>query len=319
MSKIDKLANKIFSLSLYSALKYSSRDRIIMSETQPKRVLTIQSHVAYGHVGNDAATFTLQRLGIEAMPIHTVQFSNHTGYDHFSGEVFSAPQIQKVIDGMMKNGLLDEVDAVLSGYMGSVAIGEVIHNVVDYVREKNPSAIYVCDPVMGDTDVEGGFFVDETIPPFMRQSLDIATIITPNFFEFEVLCGKAITHVHEIVMEARQLIASRETLTTVLITSFRSSSHELCTVAITENEAWRVTTPHCQCVPMPSGMGDTFAALYLGHVLNGDSVCQALSYTTSTLYGLVKSTAQGARDLSLIREQAQIIAPNILYQAQSIQ
>lgn len=287
---------------------------------RPKRVLTIQSHVTFGHVGNGAAVFTLQRLGIEAMPIHTVQFSNHTGYALFTGEVFSAAHIQEVIRGLVQNGLLSEVDAVLSGYLGSVEIGHVIHEVVREVRKHRPNAIYLCDPVMGDKDDDCGFFVDQTIPPFMQDTLNYATIITPNYFEFEVLCGQPIYTIEAACKEARRLISEHAQLTTVLITSFRcgEADDQLVTLAITEDEAWQVMTSRCDYSPMPSGMGDTFAALYLGHILNGDSVEKSLAYTTSSLFALVMDTDNGSKDLSLIREQAEIVEPTMLFKAKAL-
>lgn len=285
-----------------------------------KRVLTIQSHVTFGHVGNSAAVFTLQRMGIEAMPIHTVQFSNHSGYKLFTGQVFTADEISEVIRGLRENRFLENVDAVISGYIGKVGVGQVIHDVVREIRTHNPKAMYVCDPVMGDKEDGVGFFVDETIPPLMKEALESATIITPNYFEFEVLCGQPIRTLSDACREARRLISENAYLTTVLITSFRvnDTDDELMTLAITADEAWKVTTPRCHYVPMPSGTGDTFTALYLAHTLNGDSVEKAITYTTSTLYALVKDTENGSHDLSLIREQAQIIQPTELFIAEQL-
>lgn len=283
-----------------------------------KRVLTIQSHVTFGNVGNSAAVFTLQRMGIEAMPIHTVQFSNHSGYEIFTGQVFTAEQIKEVIAGLRSNNFLPTIDAVISGYIGKVGVGEVIHSVVDEIRESNPELIYVCDPVMGEKDDGIGFFVDDTIPPLMKAALSKATIITPNYFEFEVLCGKAINTLEEACAEARALIKNSEYLTTVLITSFQKFElkEELITLAITRDEAWQVITPRCDYSPMPSGMGDTFAALYLAHILNGQSVEDAIAYTTSSLYAFVIDTENGSHDLSLIREQDQLIQPKKLFKAE---
>lgn len=288
--------------------------------SKPKRVLSIQSHVAYGHVGNSAAVFTLQRMGIEAMPIHTVQFSNHSGYELFTGQVFTADQIQEVIRGLKANQLLEGIDAVISGYIGKVGVGEVIHEVVREVRKYNNDAMYVCDPVMGDKEDGVGFFVDETIPPLMQTALESATIITPNYFEFEILCGRSITTLEDACIEARKLIANSPRLTTVLITSFKldNITDKLITLAITADEAWKVITPRCDYIPMPSGTGDTFTALYLAHTLQGATTEKAITYTTSTLYALVKDTDNGSHDLSLIREQAQIIQPTELFLAERL-
>lgn len=81
-------------------------------------VLSVQSHVAYGHAGNSAAVFAMQRLGIEVLPVHTVQFSNHTGYGAFRGQVFDVAHLREVFQGIEERGLLPKISAVLSGYMG---------------------------------------------------------------------------------------------------------------------------------------------------------------------------------------------------------
>src|SRR5215470_10233667 len=151
-------------------------------------ILSIQSHVAYGHVGNAAAVFPLQRMGVEVWPIHTVQFSNHTGYGSWQGRVFDAGMISEVVAGIEQRGVLGECDGVLSGYMGSAGIGAAILDAVATVKRANPAAKYCCDPVIGD--VGRGIFVREGIPEFMREkAVPAADIITPNQFELEYLSG----------------------------------------------------------------------------------------------------------------------------------
>src|SRR5436305_4575076 len=113
-------------------------------------ILSIQSHVAYGHVGNSAAVFPMQRLGHEVWPIHTVQFSNHTGYGAWRGEVLPASIIDECVEGIAERGVLASCDGVLSGYMGSADTGEAILRAVQRVKAANPQALYCCDPVIGD-------------------------------------------------------------------------------------------------------------------------------------------------------------------------
>src|SRR5258707_10657968 len=103
-------------------------------------LLSIQSHVAYGHVGNSAAVFPLQRLGIDVWPIHSVQFSNHTGYGKWRGAVFDAAMIGDVMQGIEERGVLGTCDGVISGYMGSPEIGEAILDAVTRVKRANPAA-----------------------------------------------------------------------------------------------------------------------------------------------------------------------------------
>ncbi len=154
-------------------------------------ILSIQSHVAYGHVGNDAAVFPLQRMGVEVWPIHTVQFSNHTGYGDWKGRVFDAAMITEVLAGIEQRGVLGGCDGVLSGYMGSADIGGAILDAVKAVKRANPVAKYCCDPVIGD--VGRGIFVREGIPEFMRnEAVPAADIVTPNQFELDFLTKRIL-------------------------------------------------------------------------------------------------------------------------------
>src|SRR5450759_4301784 len=120
-------------------------------------LLSIQSHVAYGHVGNAAAVFPLQRMGVEVWPLHTVQFSYHTGYGNWQGRVFDAGMIRELVAGIAQRGVLGTCDGVLSGYMGGADIGSAILDCVASVKRANPAARYACDPVIGD--VGRGVFV----------------------------------------------------------------------------------------------------------------------------------------------------------------
>ena len=154
-------------------------------------ILSIQSHVAFGHVGNASATFPLQRLGHEVWAVNTVQFSNHTGYGAWRGEVFSGAAITEVVQGVEDRGVLPACDGVLSGYMGDAAIGEAVLDAVARVRDANPDALYCCDPVIGD--VGRGVFVRPGIPEFMRdRALPLADVIVPNQFELELFHGPTL-------------------------------------------------------------------------------------------------------------------------------
>src|SRR5919112_2194302 len=179
-------------------------------------VLSIQSHVAYGHVGNASAVFPMQRLGVEVWPIHTVQFSNHTGYGAWRGRVFDGPAIEDLVEGIAERGVLPSCDGVLSGYMGSADIGTAILSAVARVRAANPDALYCCDPVIGD--VGRGVFVRPGIAEFMREkAVPSADIITPNQFELEYLSGRTT----ETLADAKVAVAAVQGLgpEVVLVTS----------------------------------------------------------------------------------------------------
>jgi len=280
-----------------------------MSTTLPPLVLSIQSHVAWGHVGNAAAVFPLQRLGFEVLPIHTVQFSNHTGYGQFRGQVFGAEHIRDVLLGLRERGVLPRLAAVLSGYLGDADSGRVILEAVGEIRQHNPALRYLCDPVMGD--VGRGVFVNPAIPDFLRdQAIPCATIITPNQFEFELLTGSQPASLQEAVKVARQLRGRGPDV--VIVTSLATADipeDELGTLAVNGEGAWLVTTPRLALHPLPNGMGDVFSATLLGRLLAGQALPQALELATATLYALVERTVQGARDLPLVAAQEQIVEP----------
>lgn len=286
----------------------------------PKMVLSIQSHVAYGHAGNSAAVFPLQRLGFEVLPVHTVQFSNHTGYGAFRGQVFTADHIRDLIIGLKERGVLGCVDAVLSGYMGDESIGRAIVDAANEVRALNSDALYVCDPVMGD--VGRGVFVKDGIPDFMRCcAVQAAAIITPNHFEFELITNHQLTSINDAVVTARQLMQGTQ-LQTVVITSITVpdiAAQQLGTLAVTADKAWLVTTPFIDLQPLPNGMGDVFSSVFLGRILQGYAVNKALEITTATLYALVCRTQAGERNLPLIAQQEEIVAPQEIFHAQCVE
>jgi len=288
----------------------------------PPLVLSIQSHVAYGHVGNAAAMLPLQLLGAQPVAVHTVQFSNHTGYGEFKGQVFSAEHINDVLDGLRARGVLERCQAVLSGYLGDAAIGEVILSAVQEIRKQRPELVYLCDPVMGD--VGRGVFVRPGIPDFLRsRALQYASIITPNHYEFELLHGTTIESTRAAVDAARELLGSprRPGPQTIIITSLRTPDlppDQLSTLVVTSERAWIVHTPFIDLDPLPNGMGDVFSAVVLGHVVNGRPIEQAAALGVSSLYALVSRTAPGKRVLPLVAAQDQLVRPTETFEALSL-
>ena len=272
-----------------------------------RTVLTIQSHVVAGHVGNDAAAFALQRLGVEAWPIYTVQFSNHTGHGAWTGQAFTAEHIHSLLDGLDARGLLKRVDAVLSGYVGTVEIAGAIVDAAARVRQRNPNAVYCCDPVMGD--VGRGLFVKPDIPGFFAAtSLASADIITPNLYELGLLAGTDTPKPAAAIGAVRELLRRGPRI--ALVTSVRDDEAHIDTLAVTATQAWRVRTPWLDLDPMPSGMGDCTAALFLGHWLQHGDIPQALVHAVSALYELLThADPTQPRELNLIPMQQALVQP----------
>ena len=274
-------------------------------------ILSIQSHVAYGHVGNSAAVFPLQRLGFQVWPVHTLQFSNHAGYPDVGGKIFSARHIRQVIDGIGRRGALETCQAVLSGYLGSAELGEVVLRTVAQVRAASPEALYLCDPVIGDR--ERGRYVKPGLAELLRARLvPAATIVTPNGFELEYLTGTKVHSPRDGLAAARSLLdAGPEIVVVTGLEDPATRPGRIETLAVTAEAAWRVATPRLDLAPMPHGAGDAFSALFLGRMLKGSGVPEALSGATATVFALFAATHQsGARELELIAAQDEIVAPS---------
>lgn len=272
------------------------------------KILSIQSSVAYGHVGNSAAVFPLQRLGVEVMPVYTVHFSNHTGYGAWRGPMLTGDQVREVVTGIDERGGLDDVDLVLSGYQGGDDIGDAILEAVAKVKERNPEAIYACDPVMGNA--KSGCFVKPEIPILLRERIvPRADLITPNQFELGFLTGTEPQSIEETLAAADR--AREMGPRTVLVTSVERPDRPDNTIemmAVTDEGAWIVQTPH---LPLKAnGSGDVTAALFSAHMQLTENPQEALSKTVSSVYELLQNTLHsGQRELQLVQSQEAYVQP----------
>jgi len=277
-------------------------------------ILSIQSHVAYGHVGNAAAVFPMQRMGVEVWPVLTVQFSNHTGYGAWTGPVFEGAMIAEIARGVEARGVFPQCDGVLSGYAGSAAIGEAILDVAARVRAANPEALYCCDPVIGD--VGRGVFVRPDVPEFMRrQAMPAADVATPNQFELELLSGCQVTS----MAEARDAIRIAHGLgpAVLLITSLHTAETPddcIDMVASGPEGIWGVRTPRID--RYFTGAGDVTAALFFTHYLRERSIARAVSAAASSVHGLLSATAaSGQSELQLVQAQEEFVTPSRIFEA----
>lgn len=276
------------------------------------KILSIQSAVAYGHVGNSAAVFPLQRIGVEVLPVYTVNFSNHTGYGAWRGPLISPDDVRDVIIGIEERGVLGEIDVVLSGYQGGEGIGDVILDAVARVKSANPDAVYSCDPVMGNA--KSGCFVAPAIPILLRDRVvPNADIITPNQFELGFLTETEPSDLDSTLASvdaARALGPS-----TVLVTSVERPDRPDGTIemlAVNEHGAWIVQTPH---IPMKAnGSGDVTAALFTAHYRASGDAADALAKTVSSVYDLLQTTFDsGQRELQLVEAQEFYAHPRLQF------
>jgi pyridoxine kinase len=273
-----------------------------------RNVLSIQSWVAYGHVGNASAVFPMQRLGVEVWAINTVMFSNHTGYGKWRGPVFPADQVREVFEGIADRGVLGQCDGVVSGYMGDAAIGEAILDAAARVKAANPAALYCCDPVIGD--VGRGVFVRPGIPEFMRdRAVPAADIVTPNQFELEYLSGMTVKTLADACKAADAV--HKLGPKTILLTSLHHdglAADKIAMMVSHQGKRFAVETPMLKV--SVNGAGDAIAALFFVHFGRTRDSKLALENATASIYGLLKRTEEaGTREIQTVAAQQEFVEP----------
>jgi pyridoxine kinase len=280
-------------------------------------VISIQSQVAYGHVGNSAAVFPMQLHGIDVIAVPTTLLSNRPGYSTIRGRVLEAELVADLLDGIEERGAVDAASMILSGYLGSAEIAAVVASFVARARARNPALRYACDPVLGDRD--RGLFVRAEIPPLVRDCLiPLADLITPNHFEFEWLTGQSAATIDQMTRAARALI--RRGPSTVVVTSAELANTpeaEIESLAIEASQAWRVRTPK---LPIsPNGTGDLFAALFASARLQEGNTPDALSHAASAIFAVLERTAlRGTEEMRIVESGELLLHPKRSFKAEPV-
>lgn len=281
------------------------------------KILSIQSAVAYGHVGNSAAVFPLQRIGVEVLPVYTVNFSNHTGYGAWRGPLISPDDLRAVILGIEERGVFPEIDVVLSGYQGGEGVADVVLETVERVKAANPAAAYACDPVMGNA--KSGCFVAPAIPVLLRDRVvPAADLITPNQFELGYLTDTEPDTLESTLASVALVRATGPR--TVLVTSVERPDAAPDTIemlAVDDSGAWLVQTPR---IPMrANGSGDVTAALFTAHHRRTGDLADSLARTVSSVFDLLERThASGERELQLVQAQESYAHPRLQFEVRQV-
>lgn len=282
-------------------------------------ILSIQSHVAYGYVGNRVASFALQRLKNEVITVNTVQFSNHTGYGVWKGDVFSVEHLRAVWQGIKERVPLSSIDGLLTGYLGNESVAEFIEQINDELRAHNKHFNYCLDPVFGD--VGRNLFVKEELALFFKERFIFkADVITPNHFEMNYLCGTKINDIQSLKTCATLLF--EKGLNTILVTSYQGcecQQGEIAMVLLTPTDSWLIKTPKLEFDIAPNGSGDLVSALVLDKVLKGVHHRDLLEQVTSQVYKVfVKTKESKERELQLIQAQDELVNEEIVFSAHQV-
>jgi pyridoxine kinase len=261
--------------------------------------------------------FPLQRIGVEVVPVPTVAFSNHTGYGAWRGPLLPPADVAEILLGVEERGVFPQIDAVLSGYQGGAGIADVIIDAVRRVKAANPSAVYACDPVMGNA--KSGCFVAPEIPVLLRDRVvPVADIITPNQFELGFLTGTEPASLESTLASAD--LARAMGPSTVLVTSVERPDREAGVIemlVVDASGAWLVTTPY---LPFKAnGSGDVTAALFTAHYVETGNAAVSLERTASSVFDLIETTYRsGERELRLVQAQEFYAAPRMQFSAKQV-
>ncbi len=280
-------------------------------------ILSIQSSVAYGHVGNAAAVFALQRLGFEVWPVNTVAYSNHPGYGNWRGRVADTSEVAALIEGIAGRGALAGCQAVLGGYLGAAETGPVVLDAAAAVKAANGDALYCCDPVIGDA-AEGVYVADGVAEFIKSEAVGRADILLPNAFELEYLTGRAVETVEHALAAARVLLerGPRLVVATSLVSGAGNTENAetVETLAVSPSEAWLVAVPRLS--NSAKGTGDLFTALFLGHYLQSRRPGDALGAAASAVFAVLAETKKaGRRELALVAAQDELVRPRRRFEA----
>ncbi|KAL3904463.1 MAG: hypothetical protein SGILL_010059 [Bacillariaceae sp.] len=298
----------------------------------PPRILSIQSHVVHGYVGNKAAVFPLQLLGFDVDFINSVHFSSHTGYAHFPfGEVMNGDQLRTILKGLEANGLLENTGYMLTGYIGSTSFLEAVLDVLKTAKKFNPQLKFVCDPVMGD---DGSFYVPAELAAVYRDVvIPQADVVTPNQFEVEQLTGiqvKTLEDAKEACTKLHKLGPSIVFITSVILVNEDGSLKDTISIVAskrddsdaTKHEIWKIDCPK---IPGSfTGTGDVTASLLLGHLAKKEPLQTVMEKVVNTMYVLIERThaAKGdtvqSKELKLIQSKDIIENPPSTYKAHSL-
>jgi len=279
-------------------------------------LLAIQSHVVFGHAGNSAAVFPMQRVGVNVWPLNTVQFSNHTQYGQWAGEVLAPVQIPALVEGIAAIGELGNCDAVLSGYLGSAAQGRAILTGVARIKAVNPKALYLCDPVMGHAE-KGCIVAPEVSEFLLEEAAAVADIMCPNQLELDSFSGRKAQSLLDCLAMARALMARGPKTVLVKHLSYPGKpddSFEM--LLVTADASWHLRRPLLAFPRQPVGVGDLTSGLFLARILLGDNLVAAFEFTAAAVHEVLLETQVCASyELELVRAQDRIAHPRVRFEA----
>ncbi len=278
----------------------------------PPLVISIQSQVVHGHVGNSAAAFPMRALGVDVAEVPTTLLSNHPRYPTTRGRVLDAGLVADLLAGVEERGLPARAAVLLTGYLGSAAIADAVADFADRARRANPALTWICDPVMGDADI--GFFVPHDLRArFAERLVPMADIVTPNAFELAALAGVPVGRAEDVASAAARLAPP-----TIVATSVPCADPAtVATVLAAAGSAWTIPTPRLDA--RPAGTGDLLAGLLAARLATGAAPLAALKAAVAGAHAaLARTPAAPWQEMPIVAAIAEITAPSVRFRAERV-
>jgi len=274
------------------------------------QVLSINSHVCYGHVGAQAALLPMQRLGVDVHHVPTVLLSNHPGYGGYGGGPVKLVRFDDLVDNLITRGFVDGCSALHSGYLGQGGTEDGVRRALTRLKSHRPDALYLCDPVIGDNDRM--YVPDEVATAIRTRLVPVADVVTPNRFELELLSDLTVDGLEAAIAACRRL---REAGTArVVCTGAAVADGELAVLALDASGTYVVRVPHLPGAPV--GTGDAFAATLLARLLLGRPFPDAVALAAASVHGLIRHSLEtNAGELAVVAAQQELVTPSTTLEA----
>jgi pyridoxine kinase len=259
-------------------------------------VISIQSQVVHGHVGNSAAVYPMQAEGVTVAAVPTTLLSNHPRYPSVRGRVLDAVLVSDLLLGVEERGLIDRAAVLVTGYLGSPAIAAVVADFVERALRRNAKLLYLCDPVIGD-DGPGVFVADGLVDLFRERLVPMASLITPNQFELELLSGRPARDASSLLAASAALGPASVIATGCTLADTQPGQVE--TILCSDKTLSRIATPR---LPIrPCGTGDLLTGLIAAHLAKGASVEAAVRLAVDAVFAvLVRTQQQDSQEMCLL-------------------
>lgn len=261
-------------------------------------IISIQSQVVHGHVGNSAAVLPMQVRGLTVAAVPTTLLSNNPHFETMRGRVLESELVGDLLRGVEERGLIETSRYIISGYLGSRANGDVVAAFVERARRINPDIVYICDPVMGDSNL-GVFVADQVVECLLGRLVPMADVLTPNQFEVGLIAGGGISSWRALEADVLKIQAQRQARLVVTGCTLADTPDGLLENIVFENKtSTRLTFPRLPIAPV--GTGDLFTGLLTANLAHGSTLVDAARGAGAVVLDVLERTiASGQQEMRL--------------------